>query len=53
MSDLGQMEELSFLGNILDKIKFKIRAVFPDTSNSTGSKLVWAFNGQKAEVWNS
>lgn len=49
----GQKEELSFLGNILNKTKFKIRAVFPDTSNSTGFKSVKAFNGLQAEVWNN
>lgn len=52
MSDSGQKEELSFLGNILKKIKFKIRAVFPETSHATGSKLVEAFDGlrQKAGI---
>lgn len=49
----GQKEGLSFLGNILNKIKFKIRAVFPDNSNSTGFKSVKAFNGLQAEVWNN
>jgi hypothetical protein len=38
MSDSDLKEEFSFLGNILNKTKFKIKVVFPDTSNSTGFK---------------
>lgn len=38
--DSKRKEELGFLGNILIKIQFRRRAVFPNTSNSTGFKLV-------------
>lgn len=53
MSDSARKEELSFLGNILNKIKFKMRAVFPNTSNSTGFTIIQAADGPQAGLWNS
>lgn len=48
MSDSALKEELSFLGNNPNKIKFKMGAVFSNTSNSTGFKFIQAADGPQA-----